>query len=261
MMDVGRALQDAEPPATVPQQRKVKKKKKKRNLHKLAMFGSTAEARQVYLDSAADHPTKRQRQRDTSWVTQDDFGGCDDDLGGGYDADTFDEIVKQRDTDTKPTNTSETPTAPTSAADRGKLSGKVRILEMPSDEEEDEEANKDAHLISAAAVMSSAADWRTVREQAAQLTAPTPAEVVVDTTAMPVVQPVDEDDPVFRFYWLDACEGENRTAGTIYLFGKVWVQEANTFVSCCVHVMGMQRDIFCLPRSDAFLVVVLCMVH
>ena len=37
-------------------------------------------------------------------------------------------------------------------------------------------------------------------------------------------------EEMLLFYWLDACELSYHQPGTAYLFGKVWVQSANTHV-------------------------------
>lgn len=39
---------------------------------------------------------------------------------------------------------------------------------------------------------------------------------------------------------LDAQQGENNTAGTVFLFGKVYSSDAKGFVSCCVSVRGVE---------------------
>lgn len=53
-------------------------------------------------------------------------------------------------------------------------------------------------------------------------------------------------DGSLPFYWFDAHE-ENYGAD-IYLFGKVWQPEANSFVSCSIMVKGMERTLFALPK-------------
>ena len=36
--------------------------------------------------------------------------------------------------------------------------------------------------------------------------------------------------------------------GVVYLFGKVYVEDAKSYVSCCVTVKDIERRIFVLPR-------------
>ena len=48
------------------------------------------------------------------------------------------------------------------------------------------------------------------------------------------------------FYWFDAHE-ENYGAD-IFLFGKVWQPEINSFVSCSIRVNGMERIVYALPK-------------
>lgn len=52
-------------------------------------------------------------------------------------------------------------------------------------------------------------------------------------------------DGLFDFYWLDAYE--KSSTGIVYLFGKIW--EGGSFVSCCVTVQNIQRNLFFLPRE------------
>lgn len=109
------------------------------------------------------------------------------------------------------------------------------------------------------------------------------AEVKVDTSELPLVNS-SNGEQVLRFYWLDAYEDQyhnpgislvnNRLlrrsyhvlnsvclnvdvlflilmhfVGTVYLFGKVWIEKAKVYVSCCVTVKNIERRIYVLPRS------------
>ena len=60
---------------------------------------------------------------------------------------------------------------------------------------------------------------------------------------------VDSDKPeeFMQMYWIDGTE----VRGTVYLFGKVAVQEggATRWVSACVSVGGCERNLFVLPRA------------
>jgi len=54
-----------------------------------------------------------------------------------------------------------------------------------------------------------------------------------------------EEDGSFRFFWLDYLELE----GKIYFIGKLRDKKSGTWISCCVTVENMQRNLFCLPRG------------
>jgi DNA polymerase alpha subunit A len=54
-----------------------------------------------------------------------------------------------------------------------------------------------------------------------------------------------EPDGSLRFYWLDYLEHE----GKLYFVGKLKDKVSNAWVSCCVTVEGIQRNLFVLPRE------------
>ncbi|XP_069746281.1 DNA polymerase alpha catalytic subunit isoform X2 [Narcine bancroftii] len=56
-------------------------------------------------------------------------------------------------------------------------------------------------------------------------------------------------DQVFRFYWVDAYEDQYHQPGVVYFFGKVWIDSAKTYVSCCVAVRNIERTVYLLPRE------------
>ncbi|KAF9212423.1 DNA polymerase alpha catalytic subunit [Podila verticillata] len=66
-------------------------------------------------------------------------------------------------------------------------------------------------------------------------------EVVVDVQGSTIL----EENGNLRMYWIDACE----VRGVVYLFGKVLQRTTNTYVSCCVAVQNIERNLFLLPRS------------
>uniref|UniRef100_A0A674HWU5 DNA polymerase n=1 Tax=Terrapene triunguis TaxID=2587831 RepID=A0A674HWU5_9SAUR len=74
------------------------------------------------------------------------------------------------------------------------------------------------------------------------------SEVQVDPSCLPLVNGEDGDQ-VFRFYWLDAYEDQYSQPGVVFLFGKVWIEAAETYVSCCVTVKNIERIIYLLPRE------------
>ncbi|KAH9967412.1 DNA polymerase alpha catalytic subunit [Russula dissimulans] len=53
-----------------------------------------------------------------------------------------------------------------------------------------------------------------------------------------------EDDGSFRFFWLDYLEHE----GVLYFIGKTLDKNTNAYISCCVTVANLQRNLFVLPR-------------
>ena len=53
-----------------------------------------------------------------------------------------------------------------------------------------------------------------------------------------------EDDGSFRFFWLDYLEHE----GVLYFIGKTLDKNSKSYVSCCVTVANLQRNLFVLPR-------------
>jgi DNA polymerase alpha subunit A len=53
-----------------------------------------------------------------------------------------------------------------------------------------------------------------------------------------------EEDGSLNMYWIDAFEKN----GSVFLFGKVYHKEAQNYVSCCVNIKGIDRNLFILPR-------------
>lgn len=56
-------------------------------------------------------------------------------------------------------------------------------------------------------------------------------------------------EKVLRFFWLDAYEDRYHQPGTVFLFGKVFIESSKTYVSCCVTVKHIERNLFILPRK------------
>ncbi|EDO39342.1 predicted protein [Nematostella vectensis] len=52
-----------------------------------------------------------------------------------------------------------------------------------------------------------------------------------------------------QFYWFDAYEDRIKQPGVVYLFGKVKIESAGKYVSCCVTIKNIDRNIFILPRE------------
>ena len=59
------------------------------------------------------------------------------------------------------------------------------------------------------------------------------------------VQALEENGSV-RFYWLDYVE----TNGVLHFIGKVFDKESKKYVSACVTVEGIDRNLFVLPRES-----------
>ncbi|KAF8507515.1 hypothetical protein BU17DRAFT_78091 [Hysterangium stoloniferum] len=54
-----------------------------------------------------------------------------------------------------------------------------------------------------------------------------------------------EDDGSFRFYWMDYLELE----GKVYFVGKTLDKPTKSYISCCVTVEGIERNLYVLPRE------------
>jgi len=55
----------------------------------------------------------------------------------------------------------------------------------------------------------------------------------------------EKNGEYFLFYWIDAMENQ----GTVYLLGKVYDKRNKKFVSCCLTVNNVMRNLFVLPRN------------
>ncbi|XP_050308740.1 DNA polymerase alpha catalytic subunit [Anthonomus grandis grandis] len=56
-----------------------------------------------------------------------------------------------------------------------------------------------------------------------------------------------DDNKAFRFFWWDAFEDPEKQKGTVFLFGKTYSTEQKKYVSCCVAIKNVERQIFLLP--------------
>ena len=83
------------------------------------------------------------------------------------------------------------------------------------------------------------------------------ADINVDLSTFPLTK-VELTDPdtgvtstedVLKMYWLDAYEDAMKHPGMIWLFGKVWIESAGSFVSCCLTVKNIPRRIFLAKRE------------
>ncbi|XP_070173652.1 DNA polymerase alpha catalytic subunit-like [Littorina saxatilis] len=73
-------------------------------------------------------------------------------------------------------------------------------------------------------------------------------DVHMEGSELPLVAD-DDGNQVLRFYWLDTFEDPYKQPGSVYLFGKMWIESAKTHVSCCVTVKHIERKIYLLPRA------------
>ncbi|XP_042236184.1 DNA polymerase alpha catalytic subunit-like [Homarus americanus] len=91
-----------------------------------------------------------------------------------------------------------------------------------------------------------ATGWETIKGELKE--AQFNQDVQIDSSQLPLTTNA-EGDQVLRFYWLDAYEDYFKQPGIVYLFGKVWVESAQTHISCCVTVKNVERRIYILPRK------------
>ena len=77
----------------------------------------------------------------------------------------------------------------------------------------------------------------------------TPSDVKIDPGKLPLVQN-ESGDKVLRMYWLDAFDDYYKHPGTVWLFGKVYIESAKSYVSCCVTVKNIERQVFFCPKEE-----------
>lgn len=58
-------------------------------------------------------------------------------------------------------------------------------------------------------------------------------------------------------FWYDAYEDPYLQPGTVYLFGKVYIEAAKSYVSCCVAVKNIEKIIYLLPRETVYKIITL----
>uniref|UniRef100_A0A670ZEY3 DNA polymerase n=1 Tax=Pseudonaja textilis TaxID=8673 RepID=A0A670ZEY3_PSETE len=75
------------------------------------------------------------------------------------------------------------------------------------------------------------------------------SEIQVDSSQFQFIKG-EEGQQIFKFYWLDAYEDQYNQPGVVFLFGKVWIESAQSYVSCCVTVKNIERTIYLLPRES-----------
>ncbi|NXX91398.1 DPOLA polymerase, partial [Centropus bengalensis] len=118
-----------------------------------------------------------------------------------------------------------------------------RDKEIKQKEAQQLESKKEASVLSCPPPDTSC--WDGIEEDEADLVV---ADVQLDPNLLPLVN-AENDERVLKFYWLDAYEDQFSQPGVVFLFGKVWIESANTFVSCCVTVKNIERTVYLLPRE------------
>ncbi|OMJ08240.1 DNA polymerase alpha catalytic subunit, partial [Smittium culicis] len=70
----------------------------------------------------------------------------------------------------------------------------------------------------------------------------------INDSSSPILKKSDSfdtaDSESFDMFWLDAFENN----GTVYLFGKTPIKSSNQYLSTCIAVNGIERNLFVLPR-------------
>ncbi|KAB0345233.1 hypothetical protein FD754_022159 [Muntiacus muntjak] len=115
----------------------------------------------------------------------------------------------------------------------------------PAEEAKHEADSGKGTTSSSASFLPDISCWDMDQEEDSSFSAP---EVQVDSSHLPLVKGADEEQ-VFQFYWLDAYEDPYSQPGVVFLFGKVWIESADTHVSCCVMVKNIERTLCFLPRE------------
>ncbi|XP_068206264.1 DNA polymerase alpha catalytic subunit-like [Palaemon carinicauda] len=72
-------------------------------------------------------------------------------------------------------------------------------------------------------------------------------DIQIDSSQLPLTTN-SKGEQVLRFYWLDAYEEPFKQPGTVYLFGKVWIDSVQSYTSCCISVKKIERRVYLLPR-------------
>ena len=109
-----------------------------------------------------------------------------------------------------------------------------------------------SHPARAAAADDTVASVLSSSSSSAPLTANKPSCLLASSAPKSVAaaSPIAADSSLL-FYYYDAYEEPLHTAGTVYLFGKALLAAHSATASCCIHVAGVQRNLFILPRQFA----------
>ncbi|OCF33996.1 DNA polymerase alpha subunit A [Kwoniella heveanensis BCC8398] len=95
------------------------------------------------------------------------------------------------------------------------------------------------------------AHWSSVQESLLPQSSPKVSEL--DEVRAPVgstkSENVLEEDGSLRMYWLDHLEQD----GVVLLIGKVLDRQTGKYVSCCLSINGIERNLFVKPRAKRFI--------
>ena len=96
--------------------------------------------------------------------------------------------------------------------------------------------------------LNGAAHWSSVQETLEKQVKSSELDVVKAPTGSVKVENVIEEDGTVRMFWLDQMEQD----GVVHLVGKVLDRQTNKYVSACVSVNGIKRNLFVKPRAKRF---------
>ena len=92
------------------------------------------------------------------------------------------------------------------------------------------------------------AHWSAVQDSLFPISKPSELDEVKAQPGSVRAENVLEDDSSLRIFWLDYMEQD----GIVHFVGKVFDRQSGKFVSACVSVNGIQRNLFVKPRTNRF---------
>ena len=92
------------------------------------------------------------------------------------------------------------------------------------------------------------AHWSAVQDSLLPISKPSEFDEVKAQPGSVRADNVLEDDGNLRIFWLDYMEQD----GIVHFVGKVFDRQSGKFVSACVSVNGIQRNLFVKPRTKRF---------
>ncbi|KAJ9591406.1 hypothetical protein L9F63_002012 [Diploptera punctata] len=100
-------------------------------------------------------------------------------------------------------------------------------------------------------VNNTAMNWENMQGAGLSNNAVSIPDVPVDVSQLPMITN-ENGEKILRFYWYDAHEEFFKQPGVVFLFGKVYIESAKTYVSCCLVVKNIDRRIYLLPREKRY---------
>ena len=73
-------------------------------------------------------------------------------------------------------------------------------------------------------------------------------DIQVDSGSLPTITN-EKGESILRMYWLDAYEDPFKHPGTVWLFGKVWIESVKAYASCCLTIQNIHRSVYLLKRD------------